>query len=211
MKQIICYGDSNTFGYIPGSGKRYSKDIRWTGVLSNLLGDEYKVIEEGCNNRTGFVRNPSGKLFSGSEYINECFIRHPEFDIFILSLGTNDTQKFYTITPQSIKEGLKSLVGKIKNQNEQGKLIIVAPLILNTDVLKGGFSIQFDEESIERTHWIQKVYSDFCRENGIIFFDINSYVEQSAIDGLHYSPEAHRKIADNLKDIILSCSFANTD
>ena len=74
MKQIICYGDSNTFGYIPGSGKRYSKDIRWTGVLSNLLGDEYKVIEEGCNNRTGFVRNPSGKLFSGSEYINECFI-----------------------------------------------------------------------------------------------------------------------------------------
>ena len=53
MKQIICYGDSNTFGYIPGSGKRYPKDIRWTGVLSNLLGDEYKVIEEGCNNRTG--------------------------------------------------------------------------------------------------------------------------------------------------------------
>ena len=204
MKQIICYGDSNTFGYIPGSGKRYPKDIRWTGVLSSLLGDDYKVIEEGCNNRTGFVRNSSGKLFSGSEYINECFIRHPEFDIFILSLGTNDTQKFYNITPQSIKEGLKKLVGKIKNQNEQGKLIIVAPLILNTDVLKGGFSLQFDEESIERTHWIQNVYSDFCRENDIIFFDINSYVEQSAIDGLHYSSEAHRKIADNLKDVILN-------
>ena len=204
MKQIICYGDSNTFGYIPGSGKRYPKDIRWTGVLSSLLGDDYKVIEEGCNNRTGFVRNQSGKLFSGSEYINECFIRHPEFDIFILSLGTNDTQKFYNITPQSIKEGLKNLVEKIKNQNEQGTLIIVAPLILNTDVLKGGFSIQFDEKSIERTHWIQNVYSDFCRENDIIFFDINSYVEQSAIDGLHYSPEAHRKIADNLKDVILN-------
>ena len=48
MKTIVCYGDSNTWGYIPGSAEeRYPYDIRWTGVLQRLLGAEYHVIEEG--------------------------------------------------------------------------------------------------------------------------------------------------------------------
>lgn len=204
MKKIICYGDSNTFGYIPESGKRYSKDIRWTGILADLLGSEYKIIEEGCNNRTGFVKNPAGKLFSGSDYIDECFIRHSEFDIFILGLGTNDTQKFFSITPQIIKNGLESLVKKINQQNEQGQIIIITPLLLGPDVLKGGFSFQFNEESIKRTHWIQKVYYDFCFENNIQLFDINKYVIPSSIDGLHYMPDAHKKIAEELAKLIVS-------
>jgi hypothetical protein len=35
VKSILCYGDSNTWGYIPSSGavKRYSREIRWTGRL----------------------------------------------------------------------------------------------------------------------------------------------------------------------------------
>ena len=47
-KTILCYGDSNTFGYVPaGGGERYPEDVRWTGVLQEDLGDAYKVIEEG--------------------------------------------------------------------------------------------------------------------------------------------------------------------
>ena len=203
MKNIICYGDSNTFGYIPGSGKRYPKDIRWAGVLAGLLGQDYKVIEEGCNNRTGFVKNPDGKLFSGSDYIDECFIRHPEFDIFVLGLGTNDTQKFFDIKPQTIKDGLQNLVERIKQQNESGQILIVSPLVLGTDVLKGGFAFQFDEVSVERTHWIQKVYYDFCVENKIKLFDINKYVTPSPIDGLHFTPDEHKKIAVELSKIII--------
>ena len=33
MKTILCYGDSNTFGYIPGTGMRYPKDVRYPGRL----------------------------------------------------------------------------------------------------------------------------------------------------------------------------------
>lgn len=47
-KIILCYGDSNTYGYNPLNGLRYSKDIRWTGCLQKLLGEEYSIIEEGC-------------------------------------------------------------------------------------------------------------------------------------------------------------------
>lgn len=46
MKQIICFGDSNTYGYIPGTGKRYPWGIRWTSILNEKLGFEnYRVVE----------------------------------------------------------------------------------------------------------------------------------------------------------------------
>ena len=46
MKRIVCFGDSNTYGYIPNNGKRYSSDIRWTSRLSRLLGKEFEVTRE---------------------------------------------------------------------------------------------------------------------------------------------------------------------
>ena len=48
MKQILCFGDSNTFGLIPGTGNRYDWNIRWTGILDkNLREKGYRIIEEG--------------------------------------------------------------------------------------------------------------------------------------------------------------------
>ena len=52
MKTIVCYGDSNTYGADPASGKRYAPDVRWTGVLQAELGLGYRVIEEGLSGRT---------------------------------------------------------------------------------------------------------------------------------------------------------------
>ena len=47
MKTILCYGDSNTYGYNPLNGLRYPSDVRWTGRLQMLLGSSYHVVEEG--------------------------------------------------------------------------------------------------------------------------------------------------------------------
>ena len=52
MRNILCYGDSNTYGYSPHTTKRFSPLIRWTGRLAASLGWGYNVIEEGCNGRT---------------------------------------------------------------------------------------------------------------------------------------------------------------
>jgi hypothetical protein len=51
---ILCYGDSNTWGKIPGTtpAQRYPVDVRWTGLLQTRLGIGYEVIEEGLNSRT---------------------------------------------------------------------------------------------------------------------------------------------------------------
>ena len=52
MKRIVCFGDSNTFGHNPLDGSRLPRDQRWTGILSDLLGEEYEIIEEGLCGRT---------------------------------------------------------------------------------------------------------------------------------------------------------------
>ncbi len=62
MKTILCYGDSNTWGYKPDSNVlipvRYLYEIRWTGVLRSTLGDKYVVVEEGLNSRTTVINDP---------------------------------------------------------------------------------------------------------------------------------------------------------
>lgn len=53
MRKILCFGDSNTYGLIPGTEDRYSKEIRRTGrIQTNLLVKGYEIIEEGLCGRT---------------------------------------------------------------------------------------------------------------------------------------------------------------
>ena len=40
MKTILCYGDSNTYGYDPKTGLRYPRTIRWPGHLQEILDDK---------------------------------------------------------------------------------------------------------------------------------------------------------------------------
>lgn len=47
MKRILCYGDSNTWGYIPGGNKgRYGNDERRTKLLQTHCGSKAEIIED---------------------------------------------------------------------------------------------------------------------------------------------------------------------
>ena len=53
MKEILCFGDSNTYGLIPGTKNRYGRDTRWTGLIEQqLYGKGCRIIEEGLCGRT---------------------------------------------------------------------------------------------------------------------------------------------------------------
>ena len=106
MKKIICYGDSNTFGFIPKTHLRYKKEERWSGILSTLL-PNYEVIEEGMCNRTAFMKNPQGKDFCGIEHLPILLKKHTSCDIFIWALGTNDAQIQYDINGDIVRENLE--------------------------------------------------------------------------------------------------------
>ncbi|MDO4555718.1 MAG: GDSL-type esterase/lipase family protein, partial [Lachnospiraceae bacterium] len=95
MKYVLCYGDSNTHGYNPENGFRYPENVRWTGRLANLMGDNYKVIEEGLNSRTTALEPEGEPWRSGAACLEACIRTHMPVDLVILMLGSNDMKKVF--------------------------------------------------------------------------------------------------------------------
>ena len=91
MKQILCFGDSNTYGYIPENGKRYAYADRWTGILSERLKDEdCRVIEEGLCGRTTVFEDELRIGRRGADLLPVLLESHSPLHRVILMLGTND-------------------------------------------------------------------------------------------------------------------------
>lgn len=68
MTEVLCFGDSNTWGYNPKDGSRFSWEIRWTGRLQKeLQGDGIRVLEEGLCGRTTIFEDPLRQGRRGTE------------------------------------------------------------------------------------------------------------------------------------------------
>ena len=200
LKKILCFGDSNTYGYIPNNGARYDKNTRWTGVLSLLSHGKFEIIEGGCNNRTAFAANPAGKIFTGYEILPELLT--DDFDAVVLAIGINDTQFLYNLSSIEIASGVEKLINIVKVKSPQAKIILVAPSILTEDVLNGNFACLFDRTSIEKSQQLPLLYQKIAEKQNIEFLDLNSVAKTSSLDGLHYAPEQHLKIAQAIFTIL---------
>lgn len=141
MRHILCYGDSNTWGYTPGTGERHAPDVRWTGVLRRLLGEGWEVLEEGMNGRTTVFDNPMSQGRNGSAYLLTCLETHKPLDLVILMLGTNDLR--FT-DAWGAAEGAAALVKKIRlyNRMEESthifsgkpRILLIAPILARADL-----------------------------------------------------------------------------
>lgn len=208
MKKILCYGDSNTFGFNPTDYSRYDENTRWTGVLQSNLGDKYKVINEGANNRNGFVPNPQGDFYSAQIHYPELISNSENIDIIILAIGTNDLQFSYNANSNNFEQGLENLI--LISKKKTDNIIIIPPVILSENILNGFFKIQFDKTSILKSQTIGEIYYKLAKIHNCRIFDINEFAKPSETDGLHYSKESHKLIADKLTKFILSEKILTT-
>lgn len=199
MKKILCFGDSNTYGFVPGSGKRYDKNTRWTGVLQKMLGNEYQIIEAGGNGRTAFVDNDSIET-TGYKVLPHYLAE--DLDFVIVSIGVNDLQKFYQITDIDIRNGIEEYILTIKKFSPNAKIILASPSHIKKSILNSFFSTMFDESSIERSGLFAPVYQDCAKLNNCGFVDLNSIVAVSDTDGLHYTADGHMQIAQIFYDLL---------
>ena len=202
MKQILCYGDSNTYGLIAGTYDRFSEKERWSGILTEILKNEYEVIEDGLNDRNGFLKNPKGFEYCGLEHLHVCLKKYSDIQLVILALGTNDLQFTYDFDEKILQTGLTKLINTIKEYNNSAKIIIVPPVKIDTDVLYGFFSHQFNELSISRSDKMFNMYKEIAKQYNLGYFDFNEIVRPSSIDGLHYKADGHKQIAIKFADYI---------
>jgi len=207
MKTILCYGDSNTYGYNPHTGGRFSNDERWTGVLSKLLGEDYHLVEEGLNGRTVNYTDEEEPYKNGSESLKLILGSHRPLDIVVMMLGTNDLKFFYHRSIEDISEGMTEMVKETKEflklkQGYEPKIILCSPIPIGEQVLTSVFSCEMDKDSIEKSKSFSKYYGQIAKNENCIFFDANTMFEPSCEDCMHMSKETHKEFAEKLCQLI---------
>lgn len=202
MKKVLCFGDSNTFGFIPESGKRYDKNTRWSGILTQLAAEKFEIIEAGCNNRTAFSDNPAGFEQTGYKVLPTLLKK--DLDCVILAIGVNDLQFFYNPTLEEIENGMRRLVDIVREQCPKAEIILVSPARLTDNIFNGYFRAMFDKISIEKSLHLSEIYESIAKEKNCRFADWDKIVTVSPKDGLHLEPDAHKKIAEAMFESLLS-------
>ena len=198
MKRILCYGDSNTWGYVPQTGERYDCRTRWTGILQEEMQD-VQIIEEGMSGRTTVWNDPIDGYMSGKEYLYPCLKSHSPIDAVVLALGINDTKTRFSLTPFDIAAGVSSLIEIIRGfqtitQKEPPQILLVRPAPLTENVLTSSFHYAFNEESIRVSRLTLEPFRQTAAQFGCELLDAEECSEAGR-DGLHYTAEGHKLFA----------------
>jgi len=204
MKTILCYGDSNTWGYNPATKERYGHDQRWTRRLQALLGDTFWVLEEGQNGRTTVHDDPVEGNKNGLTYLIPCLESHKPLDLVVLMLGTNDLKLRMSKTSQDIAKSVGRLVKHIQ-ASESGsgglapKVLIIAPPPLGR---LDDFAESFSGGS-EKSRSLGARYRIIADERGCAFLDASTVIRSSDVDGIHFDADQLPLLASALKEIVV--------
>lgn len=184
---------------MPGGAGRYGENVRWTGVLAALLGDGYRIRENGINGRTTAFDDPDALCKNGLAGLGYALISGKPFDLVILMLGTNDL-KF--VTAKRSAAGAKMLIDLLRQANERfpgstpvfrdaARILLVSPIEIGENAVPEG-TYFYREESLR----FAKEYEALARETGVYFLDAARIASPCPKEGTHLLPEGHRALAE---------------
>lgn len=121
MRNVLFFGDSNTYGFDPesraaGTGERFPAAVRWCGVAAHELGSSWHVIEEGLNGRTTVHEDPYRLTthLSGGALLPTLLKSHLPLDVVAIMLGTNDLKPVYSLGLADIARGMAVLAEAVR-------------------------------------------------------------------------------------------------
>jgi lysophospholipase L1-like esterase len=197
VKQILCFGDSNTYGLIPATGDRYGWGVRWTSILDERVrADGYRVIEEGLCGRTTVFDDPLRDGRRGTDLLPTLLETHKPIDILILMLGTNDCKTFYDASAEVIGRGVERLLDQAAYANPSVKVLLVSPIHLGDEVWKEQFDPEFSKDRIAVSKKLAKVYRQIAIKRNIAFLAASDFASPSDIDREHLDEKGHVALAD---------------
>jgi lysophospholipase L1-like esterase len=208
MRTILCFGDSNTWGYVPGTGQRYERHERWPGVLQATLGPEFHVIEEGLNSRTTVFDDPTrmpGR--NGLAYLGPCLDSHAPLDLVVLMLGTNDLKHRFGLSAFDIGLNIGALLAAIQ-ESGSGVGGNAPPVLLLSPPHVGPLSVlaEMFEGAVEKSWQLARHYRAVAEQARCCFLDAAEVVKASPIDGVHWDAAGHGalggRIAQAVREIL---------
>ena len=176
--RILCFGDSNTYGYDPRGffGDRYDAEDRWVDLLARQTG--YELINAGANGRE-IPRNP-------------CALRllteHAPVDIFLVMLGTSDLLQGASAREATVR--MEAFLNQLFPHCKQ--ILLVAP-----PPMKRGAWVPTDALVTESIH-IAEEYKLLAENLNIPFIDTRRWNIDLTFDGVHFTETGHHAFAENL-------------
>lgn len=198
-KHIVCYGDSNTWGYCAATGGRYEDDVRWTRLLQEQLGEGYLVAEEGVCGRTTVFEDPLGEGLCGFSHLAPALNAHSPLDLLVVMLGTNDCKEHFSASAQNIANGLARLVTRAKQLPVwagEPNILIVAPIVIDERVYQvPRVGAHMGVGCAEKSRLLPALMEQTARDTGCAFMDCNPYVQPGEADWMHFDQASQARFA----------------
>ncbi len=206
--KILCFGDSNTWGQKPDKTGRYPANVRWTGKLQELLGNDYYVVEEGLGSRTTDLEYDRKPGRNGKTYLQPCLESHNPIDVILIMLGTNDYKIGYNRSAEDIAGAIQGLVDTVKEygKDKSGntpKIVLVSPILVDDTAPKFAefYSSHYDGSAVTKSKELAKVIKRVADDNDCYFVDAAT-VAKPGIDGLHFDEPSHPALGKLLSEEI---------
>lgn len=205
MVNILCFGDSNTFGTDP-SGGRWDRAHRWTGILQERLGKGFYVIEEGCGGRTTVMEDFLETDKNGRAHLPVALRSHRPLDMVILMLGTNDMKRRFGMLPADIAQGAAEL-GVLAQRYDYGpgypvpKILLISPILLREGIENSVYT-GFSADAVEVSRQLAPYYKAQAEKHGWSYLDGAAVARASERDKLHMEAEDHRALALAVEKVI---------
>lgn len=183
---ILCYGDSNTYGYDPRSwlGDRYPADSRWVDILGDMTG--WNVLNRGQNGRE--IPQHPREL----EQAERMLRANAPVEVLAVMLGTNDLLQGNL--PRQVRERMEVFLRRARPLCE--KLLLIAP----PELRRGGWVS--DDSLVERSRRLREEYRALAAELNISFADAGTWDVEIGQDGVHFTEAGHRAFAAGLAALL---------
>lgn len=200
MKQILCFGDSNTHGFDAMTCGRFDYHTRWTGVLNEALGKRALICEAGLNGRTCAFEDPDVPGRNGLASLDNELQTHKPLDAVVVMLGTNDCKFCFQADGANITQQMEKVLRRIQQitsfEGHPAKILLVAPVPLNRD---SSCCSDFNLQSVTISQSLSPQYRRLAQRLKAAFADAGAWNIPLDFDGIHFTPEGHRRFAQEIQ------------
>lgn len=206
MINILCFGDSNTYGVDPKTQKRLDRFQRWPGVLQKLLGPEYYVIEEGLAGRTTIWDDPMVDDRNGFKVLGMLLDTHSPIDLIIIMLGGNDLKARFSALPEDTCGGIERMIKLIRTHIYPGnskapKILIIAPVPTGMHMEKCPY-FGFTDQAVADSRRLPILLENLAERWECFYVNAGEVAQADEADQVHMNANSHRKLALKLAELI---------
>ena len=192
MKRILCFGDSNTFGYDPRSyfGRRYPKSVRWTGRLE---AEGWEVLNYGQNG----MEIPTSE---GDISLCEKIAKKELPDAVIIMLGSNDLLQYPDMTAEQTALRMEKFLSRLIENARTACFLLVSP-----PPMQAGEWVS-EQRLFTQSARIGDCYQAVAERLHIAFLNAGEWGIDLAFDGVHFLPSGHSAFADGIDTALTNLS-----